>query len=147
MFSARQDWRVHLIRYRPANIPSNGFLWYDGEIIVKWSSFFSIYLFVFQESDWRGVCFKGWSSWTQKGKWEIIIIKTYGLHFFWWFYLFKFCRRTNGWNSFWRMSKSLAKSWRELFERWPSRRTIALGMMGATKRIILTHCHRFRGSN
>lgn len=46
-----------------------------------------------------------------------------------------FYRRISGWSSFWRRSRSLAKSWRELFESWPSRRMIVLGMTAATEHI------------
>lgn len=50
-------------------------------------------------------------------------------------FIYLFCRRISGWSSFWRMSRSLAKSWRELSERYPSRRTTVLGTTVATERI------------
>lgn len=50
-------------------------------------------------------------------------------------FIYLFCRRISGWSSFWRMSRSLAKSWRELSERYPSRRTTVLGTTAATDRI------------
>ncbi len=46
-----------------------------------------------------------------------------------------FYRRISGWSSFWRRSRSLAKSWREWFENWPSRRMIVLGTTAATEHI------------
>lgn len=49
--------------------------------------------------------------------------------------MYLFCRRISGWSSFWRMSRSLAKSWRELSERYPSRRTTVLGTTVATERV------------
>lgn len=46
------------------------------------------------------------------------------------------CRRISGWSSFWRMSRSLAKSWRGLSGRYPSRRTTAPGTTAVTEPVL-----------
>lgn len=42
-------------------------------------------------------------------------------------------RRISGWSSFWRRSRSLARSLRDLYVNWLSRRTIVAGMTAPTE--------------